>query len=82
MTTIQITLPDKLAADADQAGLLSSRVVTAWLEEQLKHRRREELFAAMDRMAAVDDPTYMSPEEVEEEMASMQIQRRILSDGQ
>ena len=38
--------------------------------------RADELFAAMDRMAAVDEPAAMSPEEVTQEIATMRAQRR------
>ena len=35
MTTIQITLPDQLAQDAQRAGLLASARLEQWLREQL-----------------------------------------------
>jgi hypothetical protein len=76
MTTIQINLPDELAQDARQAGLLSPIALEKWLREQLKARRVDELFAAMDRMAAVDEPAAMSPEEIAEEIATMRAERR------
>lgn len=76
MTTIQITLPDQLAQDAQRAGLLSSPRVEQWLREQLDSQRVDELFAAMDRMANIDVPAAMSPEEVATEIATMRAQRR------
>jgi hypothetical protein len=76
MTTLQITLPDGLAADAERAGLLSSDSIEELLRERLKAQSRDELFAAMDRMAAVEDPEYMSPEEVAVEIAAMRAERR------
>lgn len=36
MTTVQITLPDQLAQDAQRAGLLSQVALEQWLREQLK----------------------------------------------
>jgi len=76
MTTVQITLPDQLAQEAQRAGLLSPRAIERWLREELKARQADELFAAMDRMAAVDEPAAMSPEEVADEMRVMRTERR------
>lgn len=76
MTTVHITLPDQLVQEAQRAGLLSSARIEQYLCEQLKTQRVDELFAAMDRMAAVDEPVAMSPEEVAEEIAAMRAERR------
>jgi hypothetical protein len=76
MTTIQLTLPDQLAQEAERAGLLSPESLEEWLRKQLKAKAAEQLFAAMDRMAAVNDPSYMSPEEVAEEIKAMRAERR------
>ena len=46
-----------------------------WLRDQLKTQRVDELFAAMDRMAAVDEPAALPPEEVVEEIAAMRAER-------
>ncbi len=69
MRSIQIDLPDQLAEDAQRAGLLSSEKLEAWLRQELKTKRIDELFRAMERMAAVPDPAPMSSEEVAEEIA-------------
>ena len=76
MTTVQITLPDQLAQEAQRAGLLSPARLERWLRDQLKSQHIEELFAAMDRMAAAPEPSPMSPEEVAQEIAAMRAQRR------
>lgn len=76
MTTVQITLPDQLAQEAQRAGLLSTAKLERWLRDQLDAQRVDELFAAMDRMAAVDEPAVMSPEEVTQELAAMRAERR------
>lgn len=76
MTTVQITLPDQLVQEAQRAGLLSPRAIERWLREQLKARHVDELFSAMDRMAVVDEPAVMSPEEVSEEIRVMRAERR------
>lgn len=76
MTTVEITLPDQLAQEAQRAGLLSPVRLERWLREQLQAQHVDELFAAMDRMAAVDEPAAMSPEEVAREVADMRAERR------
>lgn len=76
MTTVQIILPDQLAQEAQRAGLLSSARLERWLRDQLKTQRVDELFAAMDRMATVDEPAVISPEEVAQEIATMRAERR------
>lgn len=76
MTTVQITLPDQLAQEAQSAGLLASAALEELLRERLKTRRIDELFSAMDRMAAVNDPVAMSPSEVADEIAMMRAERK------
>jgi hypothetical protein len=79
MTTIQITLPDQLVQEAQQAGLLSPQLLEKWLRDQLRAQRVDQLFSAMDLMDAVKEPTIMSPEEVAEEIAAMRAERRASS---
>jgi hypothetical protein len=76
MTTVQITLPDELAQEAERAGLLSSELVEKWLRSALQTQRVEELFSAMGRMAAEPEPARMTPEEVAQEIAAMRAERR------
>jgi len=76
MTTVEITLPDQLVQEAQRAGLLSSARLERWLRDQLKAQCVDDLFVAMDRMAAVDEPAVMSPVEVATEIAAMRAERR------
>jgi hypothetical protein len=76
MTTVQITLPDQLAREAERAGLLSPERLERWVREQLDARRVDEFFVAMDRAAASDEPACMSPEELADEIAAMRARRR------
>lgn len=76
MTTIEITLPDQLAKEAQRAGLLSSARVEEWLRDQLKNQRVDELFLAMERMANATGPAAMTPEEVASEIDAMRAERR------
>lgn len=81
MTTVQITLPDQLAQEAQRAGLLSPTRLEKWLRDQLKEQRVDELFSAMDRMAGVNEPAAMSAEEVAQEIATMRAARRASNAG-
>lgn len=75
MTTVRITLSDELAREAERAGLLTPGEVERMLRERLKARQVDELFDAMDRMAAVDEPP-MTPEEVQAEIKAARAARR------
>ena len=75
MTTVQINIPDQLAQEAQRAGLLTPATLERMLHEYLKTRKLDELFDAMDRMAAVEEPA-MSPEEIAEELHAMRAVRR------
>lgn len=76
MTTVQITLPDQLAQEAQRAGLLSPARLEKWLREQLQAQRVDEFFTAVDRMVAVDEPPTMSAEEVAAEIEAMRSLKR------
>ena len=76
MTTIQITLPDQLALEAQRAGLLAPTTLARTLRQQLKTQRLDELFTAAERMAAVDEPGVMTPEDVADDLRAMRAQRR------
>jgi len=76
MTTVQITLPDQLAQEAQRAGLLSPARLEQWIRDELRARQVDSFFSALDRMSVVDEPTLMSPEEVSEEIARMRADRR------
>ncbi len=76
MITVEITLPDQLAQEAQRAGLLAPGRLEKWLRDQLNEQRIDELFSAMDRMAEVDPGAAMSPEDAAREIAAMRAQRR------
>ena len=81
MTTVQITLPDQLAQEAQRAGLLSQPAIEKLLRDQLQTKRQDEFFAAMERMEQVAEPSAMSPEEVAEEIRAMREARRAKASG-
>lgn len=76
MTSIQITLPDQLAQEAQRAGLLTSETLAQILRKHLRELRVNELFQAMDRMSTVETPAAMSPEDVAQEMRIIRAGRR------
>lgn len=76
MTTVQITLPDQLAQEAQRAGLLSPDRLEQILRAQLKEQALNELFEAMDRMDAAEPSVAMSAEEMAEEIHRMRAERR------
>ena len=79
MTTVEFVLPDQLALDAQSTGLLNAVSIERMLREQIKSKQVDELFTAMDRMAAMDMPAAMTPEEVAEEIRAMRAERRAKS---
>jgi len=79
MTTIQITLPDQLAKEAEEAGLLAPEVFAKLLEEKLQKRSLADLLAAAEGISVVNDLPYMSPEEVAKEIKLMRAEKRSLT---
>lgn len=75
MATVRIELPDSLAREAQQAGLLTPEAIEQLLREAMRRRALDELGEAMDRMAAVEGPV-MTPEEVQEEIKAARAERR------
>lgn len=76
MTTVQITLPDQLAQEAERAGLLSPEAVEKWLRRQLKVQKAGELLARLDRLDSANPADSLTPEAIAEEIALMRAERR------
>jgi len=80
MTTVQITLPDQLARDAQAAGLLSAEAIEQLLREAIERRAAvDRLFGAMDRLAAAKLPE-MTMEEIQAEVDAVRAERRARSE--
>ena len=62
-----LSLPDQLLRDAEEAGLLNPKSIERLLREEIRRRRVANLFEAADRLAALDLPT-LTDEEVAEEV--------------
>lgn len=75
MTTVQIELPDELAAEAKRAGLLTQDAIERLMREAIRRQALAELKQAMDRMAAVEK-SEMTPEEIAQEIKASRAERR------
>ena len=75
MTVVQIELPDSLAREATQAGLLTAEVIEKLLREAIRRQALDELNSAMDRMTAVEGAA-MTPAEIQEEINAARAERR------
>jgi hypothetical protein len=67
MRTVKFTLPEDLAQNADEVGLLSPEKFAELLRAEIKRLRVDRLFLAADKIAALPGEP-ITPEEVEEEI--------------
>lgn len=77
MTTLEVKLelPDSLAKEAQQAGLLTPQAIEAMLRERLRAQRVAELREAVRQMVSAGG-TPLTMEEIEAEMQAYRIERR------
>ena len=75
MTTVQITLPDALAKEAANAGLLAPERIAGILREQLRAERIERLSVAREKLASNPIPT-MTAEEILAEIDAYRLEQR------
>ena len=66
---IKLDLPENILKEAKEAGLLQPAEVERLLREELRRRRVDELFAAADKLAALDLPP-LTDEELEAEITA------------
>ena len=76
MTTIQITLPDALAQDAQAAGLFSPERMEEILREHLRRRAGDALQAMWQRLPKEELTPEIEQEIVDEVRAARAEQRR------
>ena len=75
MTTVQITLPDALALEASNAGLLAPEKIERILRERLRTERIERMQAA--RATLVAEPLEpMTPQEISAEIDAYRAEQR------
>ena len=75
MTELTLTLPDRLAREAREAGLLSPKAIKRLLREALRRQAAGELFSALDEIEATKLPP-MSEEEIQAEIDAVRKARR------
>ena len=80
MTTLTIDLPDQLAKEARDAGLLDPDAIETMLRENLRRRAVDELFDAMDKLKAANFPP-MTMDEIQQEVNIVRAQRRKRAPG-
>ena len=73
--TLTITLPRELAAEANQAGLLTSESLAALLKREMRQRRTDKLFVAIDRLDQTKADTF-DIDEIPAEIAAVRAKRR------
>ena len=80
MTTLTIDLPDNLAKEAKQAGLLTPNAIESILRETLRRRAVNDLFTAADKLTAANFPS-MTMEEIQDEVNAVRAQRHQRAPG-
>lgn len=75
MTTVEIELPDSLAKEARDAGLLTSQAIEQMVRERLRMQRVAELRQAVDQMTSSSD-TPLTMDEIETELRAYRDERR------
>lgn len=75
MTTLEIILPESLAKEAQQAGLLTPQALEAMLRERLRVQRVTELREAVKQMVSAGGAP-MTMEEIEAEIQAYRKERR------
>jgi hypothetical protein len=81
MQQIQITLrlPDDLAREAGEAGLLDADRLARLIESELARRQMAEKYAAtLDALGQLDEP--MTPDEIDAELASLRAEKALRRD--
>ncbi|MCC6188973.1 MAG: hypothetical protein IT318_08055 [Anaerolineales bacterium] len=77
---LKLTLPDRLAREAEAAGLLSPEVIERLLREEVRRLHVDQLFSAADRLAGLDLPT-LTDAELEAEIEAARAERRASNAG-
>jgi hypothetical protein len=76
MKHIRISLPEDLAREAEAEGLLAPEQLEPLLRDAIRDKRKAGLRDAMAKMAAVNDSSALSPEDVAAEIAAYRAERR------
>ena len=75
MTTLEINLPDGLAKEAEQAGLLTAAAIERMLKSELRRRAGEQLLESARKLASTNLPP-LTEEEIQAEIDAVRAERR------
>jgi hypothetical protein len=76
MTELKVTLPDRLAREAREAGLLNPKAIKALLRDAMRRRAAaREFLSIADRVAAAGVPP-MNEKEIQAELDAVRKARR------
>lgn len=73
MTNVTLSLPDTLAQEARAAGLLTPEGLERLLRDAMRKRQVDQLFATMDKLAALEPK--LTEEEIDAEIAAARAER-------
>jgi hypothetical protein len=79
--TVSLSLPDELAQQAQQAGLLAPESIEQWLRDRLlsleaeRQSKIDAMFAEIDRIAAIPGSKPMSMDEITAEVKAVRAER-------
>lgn len=74
MAEVTVTLPDDVARQADEAGLLRSEALEALLREAMRQQRIGRLFATMDKLSQLEPR--LTEQEIQAEIEAARAERR------
>lgn len=78
--TITLRLPDDLAREAGEAGLLDADRLARLIESELARRQMAEKYAAtLDALGQLDEP--MTPDEIDAELAALRAEKALRRDS-
>lgn len=75
MSEVVLTLPDDVAKEAEDNGLLKPAFITSILKDELRRRKINRLFTTMDKLAESGEP--MTEEEVMAEVRAARSDGRV-----
>ncbi len=78
--TLTLELPNELAMEASQAGLLTSESLVTLLKREVQQRRINNLFAAIDRLDE-KNTDILDIDEVSAEISAARAERRRRASG-
>lgn len=75
MTTLEIDLPDGLAKEAEQAGLLTAEAIERMLKSELRRHAGGQLLESARKLASTDLPP-LTEEEIQAEIDAVRAEHR------